>query len=64
MFALLVFLAGIICPEMARSQGALANGSAHDGAISAAGETDTWTIAANQGDRITVQIVELSGGAG
>ncbi|PYJ55522.1 MAG: hypothetical protein DME24_24810 [Verrucomicrobia bacterium] len=33
-------------------------------AISTAGETDTWTIAANPGDRIAVQISKLSGGAG
>jgi len=54
----------MICSDTALGQGALANGLAHDGAISAAGEVDNWTVAANQGDRIIVQIAELSGGAG
>ena len=56
-------LAALI-PFTGRAQGALTNGWANAGAISAAGETDTWTIAANPGDRITVQISKLSGGAG
>jgi hypothetical protein len=62
-FLLLSLLVGLLARD-GWSQSALANGLAHDGTISAAGETDTWTIAANQGDRITVQIAELSGGAG
>lgn len=64
-----VCIAAVLClmtlgARTASAQGVLTNGLAHDGAISAATETDTWTIAANQGDRITVQIAELSGGAG
>ena len=56
-------LAALI-PFTGRAQGALTNGWANTGAISTAGETDTWTIAANPGDRIAVQISKLSGGAG
>ncbi len=43
--------------------GPLTNGVNHQGAI-ALGGLDLWTIAANAGDRVTVQIAELSGGAG
>jgi len=53
-----------LCANTARAQGALTNGAAHDGAISVAAETDTWTIAANKGDRLILQVAELTGGAG
>ncbi|MCX6924686.1 MAG: hypothetical protein NT154_15955, partial [Verrucomicrobia bacterium] len=46
------------------AQGVLTNGLAQDGAISAAAETATWTIAATKGDRVVVQIAKLTGGAG
>src|SRR4029453_731243 len=62
-WALLILL-GAVCTSTARAQGALTNGLAHDGAISAAAQTNTWTIVANQGDRITVQVAKLTGGAG
>ena len=63
-WALLMLLLGAVCTSTARAQGALTNGLAHDGAISAAAQTNTWTIVANQGDRITVQVAKLTGGAG
>ncbi len=47
----------------ALGQGTLTNGIAHDGVISTAGEMDTFTLPANVGDRIVVQVAELSGGA-
>jgi hypothetical protein len=46
------------------SQGALSSGEPAMGAISAVGAVDSWTITASQGDRLVVQIAELSGGAG
>src|ERR1039458_3600057 len=49
-------------PIVVSAQGALTNGLAERGAISAAGQTNTWTVTATQGDRITVQIAKLSGG--
>ncbi|HKS38896.1 MAG TPA: hypothetical protein VJW76_17005, partial [Verrucomicrobiae bacterium] len=62
MMILLVF--ATLTSLSALAQGALTNGWVNPGAISAAGETDTWTIVANQGDSIAVQIAKLSGGAG
>ena len=53
-----------IVPCSAKAQGVLTNGWLNAGAISVGGETDTWTIASNPGDRIAVQIAKLSGGAG
>ena len=43
--------------------GPLTNGYAHPGTI-AIGDLDLWTVSANAGDHIAIQIVELSGGAG
>jgi len=60
----LAFCVAAIIPFTSRAQGALTNGWTNPGAISAAGETDTWTIAANPGDSIAMQISKLSGGAG
>src|SRR5204862_1107717 len=42
--------------------GAMSNGTNHQGTIEA-GDLDLWTIAASAGDRIAVQIGEVSGGA-
>src|SRR5665213_1419322 len=49
-------------PIVVSAQEALTNGLAESGAISAAGQTNTWTVTPTQGDRITVQIAKLSGG--
>jgi hypothetical protein len=43
--------------------GAMTNGVNHQGAIDL-GDLDLWAVSANPGDRIAVQIAELSGGAG
>jgi len=58
-----VLLIAAQCVGTACGQTALTNGLAQDGAISAAAETGTWTIAATKGDRVVVQIAKLSGGA-
>jgi hypothetical protein len=55
-------LAALI-PFTGRAQGVLTNGWVNPGTISA-GEIETWTIMANPGDNIAVQISKLSGGAG
>jgi hypothetical protein len=39
--------------------GSLGNGSTHTGMIAAAGQVDTWTFAANAGDRIAVHVGEI-----
>src|SRR5262245_15243035 len=62
-WALLILLSGAVRTSTARGQGALTNGLAHDANISAPAVTTTWTIAANQGDRMTVQVAKLTGGA-
>src|SRR5688572_18499663 len=54
----------VLCSNQADAQGALTNGAAHDGAISAPAQTNIWTVAANAGDRITAQLAKLTGGAG
>jgi hypothetical protein len=54
----------LLCFHQANAQGVLTNGAAHDGAISAPVMTNVWTVAANAGDRITVQVAKLTGGAG
>jgi hypothetical protein len=41
--------------------GTLVNGQNHAGSITAAGQTDTWTFAATQGQLIAVAIGEVSG---
>jgi predicted RNA-binding protein with TRAM domain len=51
-------------PSNVQGQEALTNGNAHDGGIEAIGEMDTWTITASEGERFTVQLAELTGGAG
>ncbi|PYI85800.1 MAG: peptidase, partial [Verrucomicrobia bacterium] len=43
--------------------GPLANGANQQGTIDL-GDLDLWTVTATRGDRITVQIGEVSGGAG
>jgi uncharacterized protein YfaP (DUF2135 family) len=40
--------------------GALGNGTTHTGAISVAGQTDSWTFTANAGDRIAVHVGEIT----
>lgn len=47
----------------AGAQGALTNGGRQDGSISSSGGRDSWTLTANPGDPIIVQIAKLSGGA-
>lgn len=59
-----LYLALFLTTISAQGQGALSNGESHNGAIAAAGESDTWTIDANNGDRIVVQFAKLTGGAG
>ena len=54
----------MLTPHSGRTQGALTNGAIHTGSIASSDETDSWTIVAGQGDRIVVQIAEISGGAG
>jgi hypothetical protein len=62
---MIMFLAfATLTSVSALAQGPLTNGWVNPGAISAVGETDIWTIAATNGDRMSVQIAKLSGGAG
>ena len=45
--------------EVAR--GSLTNGANHTGSISAAGQTDSWTLAASQGNLLVLTIGEVTG---
>jgi trimeric autotransporter adhesin len=47
-------------PSAALAQGALTNGWAHTGTISPIGDSDTWTFAANTGDRIILRVGEIT----
>src|SRR5262245_29945513 len=53
----------MLCTRDSLGQGPISSGEVATGAISAAGEIDLWTAAATQGDRIVVQIAEVTGGA-
>jgi hypothetical protein len=46
--------------RLAADGGSLGNGTTHSGTIASAGEVDTWTFAANAGDRIAVHIGEIA----
>jgi hypothetical protein len=59
----LLILTATLAIQNVHAQGSLTNGVSQDGAISTAGETNSWTTVANQGDRVTVQIAKLTGGA-
>jgi hypothetical protein len=59
-FLLIVFVACALVPATAHGQGTLSNGGNHEGAISSAGEIDTWRFDANAGDSVTVSIGEVS----
>lgn len=49
----------LACRGLAAAQGALTNGANHAGAISLAGEIDSWTFTANPGDYLAVRAGEL-----
>ncbi|MCC7155820.1 MAG: RHS repeat protein, partial [Bryobacterales bacterium] len=56
-----VLLAGLtVISPVALGQGGLDNGQNHTGAIAAAGQTVTWTFAANAGDAISLAIGEVT----
>ena len=54
----------MLLPSTANAQAVLSNGGNSDGAISVAGENDTWTFAANTGDSIVLRIGQLSDATG
>ncbi len=62
--ALVLWLLLSVFGTTALAEGPLTNGGQHDGNIATAGQTNSWTTSANAGDRIIVQVAELSGGAG
>ena len=55
-------LLAIFCPRVANAQGPIASGEARDGAISVAGEVDSWTLTASSGDNIVLRIGKLTDG--
>ena len=51
-----------LCTDSARSQGLLSNGSSPTGAITAAGQADTWTFDAQAGDHVFLRVSQTTGG--
>src|SRR5262245_49393344 len=60
----LIFCLGLLLITLwtnnALAQGALTNGWTHTGAISSAGESDSWTFSAASGDRIVIRVGEIT----
>jgi hypothetical protein len=53
--------AAIVLAQAAIVGGALTNGANHTGQITLAGQTDSWTLTATQGDAISLSVGEVSG---
>jgi hypothetical protein len=58
-FAAALFLLGL-CLNCAKAQGPLTNGWTHTGAISPAGDSDSWTFSATVGDTIFIRVGEIT----
>ncbi|NBB80664.1 MAG: hypothetical protein GVY36_14670 [Verrucomicrobia bacterium] len=52
---------GGVSPPSASLSGSLGNGSSADGTIGVVGDVDRWNFSANAGERVWVQLGELSG---
>ena len=58
---LLAMIGAGLFPDAAFAQGAMTNGENHAGAISIAGEVDSWTFTATAGDAVVLRIGEVGG---
>ncbi len=60
LFSFFILITGMISAGSVRGQGALTNGWTHTDTIAPAGEVDSWTFSATNGDRIVIRVGEIS----